>query len=161
MKQKKIAGLICFLICFGNSVLLAQSNTVTSGGDGSSTDGSVSYSVGQIDYIEATGSGGTANQGVQQPFEFFVLGTDDFANIELFAIVFPNPTTQHVTLKISNQKVDGLSFQLYDLSGRLLLNDTLHSEETTIPMERLSSATYFLAVYNQNTLLKTFKIIKN
>lgn len=154
---------LAFLLGFlGIAPLFAQSNTVPAGGDATGSNGSVSYTVGQIDYIYETGSGGSANQGLQQPFEIFViLSVEDVEDIQIVAKVFPNPTISNVTLFIGNRSTDDLSFHLFDLSGRLLMERKLESTETLIPMDGLAAATYFLSVSDGATLLKTFKIIKN
>ena len=102
MKQKKVFALAGLLLSIGLLQLQAQNNSVTAGGDASGSGGSISYSIGQVDYIQATGSGGTANQGVQQPIEIYVLGNDEFSNIELSAVIFPNPTSNYVTLSIND-----------------------------------------------------------
>ena len=47
----------------------AQQNTVGTGGTAIGSGGSVSYSIGQLDYITASGSGGSASQGMQQVFK--------------------------------------------------------------------------------------------
>lgn len=161
MKQKQMCMLFCMLIGLGSVPILAQSNTVASGGEGTGSGGTLSYTVGQLDYIEATGSGGSANQGVQHPYEIFVLGIDDFENIKVVAAVFPNPTINDVTLKISNQDFSQLSFRLVDISGRLVAKKMIRSEQTFIEMKHLSTSTYFLGIFENQTLLKTFKIIKH
>lgn len=161
MKQNRRNVLAITICCFLGTGLFAQSNTVASGGNAIGAEGSVSYSVGQIDYIEATGTGGTANQGVQQPIEIFVLGTDEFENIILEVSVYPNPTQHNVTLRLENLNFEELTFVLYDLSGRLLQQDEITSEETLISMDGFASATYFLNIINKTDLLKTFKIIKH
>jgi len=149
-----------FLLCMV-TFLHGQSNTVAAGGDGNGSGGSTSYTIGQTDYIYNTGSDGSVNQGVQQPFEIFILGSDDFDNIDLTALVFPNPTVRSITLKISNQSIESLSYRLYDLSGSLLLSKKIQGEETIIAMDQFAAATYFLSVQDQQSILKTFKIIKN
>ena len=162
MKQNKKFGAFFITVLFISLSAMAQSNTLAAGGDATGSDGSVSYSLGQIDYIYATGSGGSANQGVQQPFEIFeVLSTEEVNHIQVVAGVFPNPTVNNVTLVIKNVPVDDMSYHLYDMNGRMLLEQKLRDSETMIPMERFASATYFLSVVDQGSLLKTFKIIKN
>ena len=160
MKQNRRNVLAITICCFLSTNLFAQSNTVASGGNANGTEGSVSYSIGQIDFIEATGTGGTANQGVQQPIEIFVLGPDDFENITLEMAVYPNPTNNYMTLKLTNVEFEGMSFVLYDLSGRLLREEKIVNEQTLISLEGYASASYFLNILNQNGLLKTFKLIK-
>ncbi|MCB0409870.1 MAG: hypothetical protein KDD29_06595, partial [Flavobacteriales bacterium] len=57
------------LIC---SIVFAQENTVSSGGDALGVGGSASYSVGQVVYTTHTGVNGSIAQGVQQPYEISV-----------------------------------------------------------------------------------------
>ena len=161
MKHKKSTILFVLLLFWGLAQGHAQQNTVTAGGDASGTDGTVSYSIGQIDYIQATGSGGTANQGVQQPFEFYVLGTNDLPQIQLEVAVFPNPTTTNVQLHLGNFQIEDLYYALYDIHGRLLRHEVIHTETTKIPMEHLAAAVYVLHITQKGKHLKSFKIIKN
>jgi hypothetical protein len=93
---------IMIMLFFGAFVskTQAQQSTNSSGGNATGSGGKVSYSVGQIVYTSTAGSGGSASQGVQQPYEIFTLGIDDFSNINLTMIVYPNPTTTLVNLKI-------------------------------------------------------------
>lgn len=65
MKQI-ILFLGCCLLGWGTSNLYAQQNIVASGGQATGAGGTVSYSIGQMDYISVTGAGGSITQGVQQ-----------------------------------------------------------------------------------------------
>lgn len=161
MKQKKVFALAGLLLSIGLLQLQAQNNSVTAGGDASGSGGSISYSIGQVDYIQATGSGGTANQGVQQPIEIYVLGNDEFSNIELSAVIFPNPTSNYVTLSINDMYTNELSFTVVDVNGRKIVSEQIRSAQTIVPFEHLQASMYLLSVMNGNSLLKTFKIIKN
>lgn len=152
--------LLCsvFIIVFSAS---AQQATVTTGGDATGSNGSSSYSIGQVAYRNATGTNGSINQGVQQPFEIFTLGDDDFPEIQLMMSVYPNPTTSFVTLTLQNYSLEKIHFELFDLNGRLIQSQSITTSETPIAMEHLASAVYLLNVMEQNKILKTFKIIKN
>jgi hypothetical protein len=105
-------------------------------------------------------------QGVEQPYEISVVtGIDQFKNINLICSVFPNPTADFLTLKIEGEVSQQFVVSLFDLNGKLLLTKNLESSETTIPMGRYVSATYFLKVMqiNQSATpkdIKSFKIIK-
>jgi Secretion system C-terminal sorting domain len=153
---------IMIMLFFGAFVskTQAQQSTNSSGGNATGSGGKVSYSVGQIVYTSTAGSGGSASQGVQQPYEIFTLGIDDFSNINLTMIVYPNPTTTLVNLKIENYTLDNLAYNLFDMRGRQIATKKITQDETQIQMENLASATYFLNVLDNNKLLKTFKIIK-
>lgn len=138
----------------------AQQSVNTSGGNGTGSGGSINYSVGQIDYVSITSAGGSANQGIQQPFEIVVLGTNAFANINLEMKAYPNPTTSNLNLKINNYTTENLHYLVYDISGQIINQQKIISEETTISMEKLSAGNYLLQIAENGKALKTFKIIK-
>ncbi len=146
---------------FYANVATAQKNTVATGGEATGSGGTVSYSVGQIDYEQISGSSGTVTLGVQQPFEIFVLGVNDHPNIQIEMAVFPNPTRSNLTLRLGGLPNEGMHLILYDLMGRSIYKDRILSDETQIPMESLATSAYILRIVENNTLLKTFKIIKN
>lgn len=156
--MKKIILTLLFFY-FANG--MAQQAAVASGGNATGTNGSSSYSIGQVAYTNQVGSNGKVNQGVQQPFEIFTLGTDDFPEIILTMSVYPNPTTSIVNLNIQNFNAENLNYQLFDLNGRLINQQKITQSETQISLENAANAIYLLYVSGDNKLLKTFKIVKN
>ncbi|NND63917.1 MAG: T9SS type A sorting domain-containing protein [Flavobacteriaceae bacterium] len=160
MKQKSLYNLFLIFLCFGTTAMLGQSNVTPTGGEGTGSGGSLSYSVGQIDYIEASGSGGTANLGLQQPYEIFVLGTDDYPNISVEITAYPNPTISNVNIRLDSSQFENLNYQLFDINGRLLSKERISDHTTEVTMDELSSAVYLLHVFDNYSLLKSFKIIK-
>lgn len=159
--MKKFTCLILLIAAFAAPDLAAQQAVTSSGGEASGSGGSASYSTGQVSYTTITGTGGTATQGVQQPYEIFVLGNDDFKSISLNITAFPNPTISTLTLRIEFTSMPDLRYQLFDLNGRLLRDESVKDMETLISMETLEDAVYILKVYSGRFELKTFKIIKN
>lgn len=142
------------------SSAFGQSNTVASGGDASGSGGSVSYSIGQIDYITATGSGGTATQGVQQPYEIFV-GFEDLS-IDLQASLFPNPAALSVQLQFGNwTDFNAPRVEMTDDRGRLIFSAEIVSSETSISLADLPNAPYFVRLIANENLVKNFKLVKN
>jgi hypothetical protein len=153
--------LIPCLFLFGVTALKAQSGTVSSGGDASGAGGSASYSIGQVDYITANGAGGTSSQGLQQPYEIYVVtGTETFG-INLSLSVYPNPTSDIVTLNVKDITTEKMHFILSDLHGKIIRKERLTDNETSIFMADLRKATYLIKVVSNNKEVKTFKIIKN
>ena len=160
MKQKKLK-LIAFLFGTGMFVLQAQETVPVSGGNATGTGGTASYTVGQIVNITNTGTTGTSAQGVQQPYEISVItGIDDALGIMLEMVVYPNPASDFLKLKLGVYEIVNLRYQLYDINGSLLLNARIESQETDISMQTLKPSTYFLKVFQGNKEIKTFKIIK-
>lgn len=160
MKNYKLEIITLLLFVFGMNVN-AQQTTVTSGGNATGSGGSVSYSIGQVADKTQTGTTGTITQGVQQPFEIVTLSGLEFENIRLEAIVFPNPTTSNITLKISDFNLENLNYQLLDIQGRLINEGKISNNETVINMERYTTSTYILRINSKSKEIKTFKIIKN
>jgi hypothetical protein len=160
--KKTITSAMFLFLGFGG--LHAQENPTASGGDVSGSGGSVAYSVGQIVYNTHAGITGSVAQGVQQPYEISITTGLLETDIKLNLSAYPNPTTSYLMLEIdastslSNQS---MSYQLFDIGGKLLESKSIVENTTTIKMEQLVRATYFLKVTQNNTLVKTFKVIKN
>ncbi|MEO8235558.1 MAG: T9SS type A sorting domain-containing protein [Flavobacterium sp.] len=156
--MKKI---ILIIILFCVPKLMAQQTTNASGGNASGAGGNSSYAIGQVVYTTQTGATGIVTQGVEQPFEIVTLSGAEFTNIKLEAIIYPNPTTVNVTLKISDFDLENLNYQLYDIQGKLINEGKISNEETILNMGSYSKSTYILKVNSATKELKTFKIIKN
>lgn len=161
MKNPTIIFAACFvLVLFTYAGLFAQQGIVASGNNASGSGGSVSYSVGQPDYKAATGNNGYLIQGLQQPFEISEVSGMDIKEIQLLATVYPNPSRDAVTLKISNYDFSMLSFLVYDGQGRTVINKKIEGSETLVELTGQADALYFLKVLKQNEEIKSFKIIK-
>jgi len=142
--------------------LQAQQAIPAAGGNASGSGGTASYTVGQVIYTTNTGSTGFVTQGVQQTYEITVIsGVEGAKGIDLSYIVFPNPTTDFLTLKINSSKQIRYVASLYDLKGKLINILKIESTETRIEMKNLAAGAYFLKVYDTDEVVKTFKIIKN
>ena len=165
MRYKRIGLSALFLLGLGLTGLQAQESINTTGGNASGSGGSVSYSVGQIVYTTSTGTNGSVANGVQQPFEISVVtGLEEAKGIMLSLTAYPNPTTDYITLSIdasTKLSIQSMSYQLYDMQGKLIQNEKITGKQTNIVMSNLLPATYFVKVVQKNKELKTFKIIKN
>ena len=150
-----------FLLSFALTGIKAQQSAGAAGGVVTGSGGTASYSVGQVSYINITNANGYINEGAQQPYEFFTVGIKENNNISLSYSVYPNPTASTVNLKIENESLENLSFQLYDISGKLLINQKITTNETAIQMGSFASANYFLKVTDKDRIIQTIKIIKN
>ena len=162
MRHKKLKLSTLILLGFGLTGLQAQVSLNTRGGNASGDGGSVSYSVGQVLYTTNTGTNGTVNQGVQQPYEISVVtAIEEVKCISLSVTAYPNPTTDFLTLSINEFDISNLSYQMYDIQGKLLQNKKITDSKTNIVTSNLFPAMYFVKVIHGNIEIKTFKIIKN
>lgn len=150
------------LILFLTSSVYGQHGASTSGGNATGSGGSVSYTVGQVVYTTNTGTNGSVEQGVQQPYEISaVTGIEEAKDISLGLLVYPNPASDFIILTIKNYDIENLRLQLYNNNGDLLQDKKVEGSETNIVMSNLFPAIYFLKVTDNKKVIKTFKIIKN
>ncbi|MBN1599128.1 MAG: T9SS type A sorting domain-containing protein [Bacteroidales bacterium] len=162
MRHKKLKLSAVLLLFFGLINLQAQDAVNAGGGDASGSGGSSSYSVGQTAYTSFTGTGGAVTEGVQQPYEIWVVtDIDETIGVDLFFTVKPNPTTDYLTLYTEDLNRLNLTYQLFDINGRILEDNKITRSETIIDMNQLVSATYFLKISDDDKVIKTFKIVKN
>jgi len=145
----------------GISGLQAQDAATASGGDASGAGGSAAYSVGQVAYTSIETASGSVNQGVQQPYKVSAIGINTNPDIDLLMSVYPNPTVTLINLSVQNMDLSNLSYQLYDVQGKLLVNQKITNAVTSVLMEEYATGNYFLKVTDKNAELKSFKIIKN
>lgn len=163
--QRQIAVVTTFACLLLISLTLsAQENTVSAGGDATGSGGSVSFSVGQVFYHAHEGSGGSVNEGLQQPYEIYVVtSVDDLLNITLSMKAFPNPVTDWLQIVVDERAefpVAGYHFRLLNSQGRILQSDRIVSRHTGIDMSQLPPAIYFVRILDSRRELKTFKVVK-
>ena len=165
MSQKRLKLSAVLLLSLELTGLQAQTHVNTTGGYASGSGGSVSYSIGQVVYTTCTGSNGSVSQGVQQPYEISVVtGHEEAKGISLTLTVYPNPTTDYLTLEIdasASLSIQSMSYQLFDMQGKVLQNQKITNNRTSIDMNNFVPATCFVTVIQENKAVKTFKIIKN
>lgn len=161
MRHKHFTLVIIMLSGLALSFLQAQETVNTSGGNALGSNGTASYSIGQVAYQIHSGTIGTLTEGVQQPYEISLITAIEAAKgINLSVSVYPNPTSYNLTLSIDEFNISNLSYQLYDMQGKLLKDEKITSNQTSIGIGNLISATYYLKVIQNNREIKTFNIIK-
>lgn len=143
-KRLKSVGLIILLL--GVIGLQAQEAITTSGGNASGGGGFASYSVGLILYTTYVGANVSVAQGVQQQYEISVVTEiEEAKGINLSISVYPNPTTDIINLEVgasSKLSIESLSYQLFDINGKLLLTNKFEPEQTKIDLSNFILATY-------------------
>jgi hypothetical protein len=161
--MKKLLPLILLLFMTVANVF-AQSAIVPVGGDAQSNSGSVSYTVGQIAAESVANSNGSISvaEGVQQPYEIMTVGVDDYPQIALNAVVYPNPTENIAQLQLNGFEIpaNGLRAILHDGNGKQLQTVTITDDLTTFQIGQYATGTYYLEVRDGKRVLKTFKIVR-
>jgi hypothetical protein len=160
MGKNALCALIFFSLYFSN--VQAQTAIPATGSNAQGIGGSVSYTIGQVNFSAISGVGGTVLQGVQQPYEISVVTASKKSDaIILECIVYPNPAKDYIRLIVKMSEYKDLQYQLYNLNGVNIQERKIESESTEISLDGLPSSTYFMKILTRNKMIKTFKIIKN
>ncbi|MBP7477374.1 MAG: T9SS type A sorting domain-containing protein [Chitinophagales bacterium] len=150
--------IIYFIFSIIGLEIQAQQGTVSAGGDGNSNNGSISYSIGQVDYTNSSSSDGSFNLGIQQPYDIFPLEIENLESINSISI-YPNPVDDQLIVKLVNLEGEDVKYEIFDLKGLLIKTDILESSTQFIDMSIFPSAVYFLSI-KYGSQIRTFKIQK-
>ncbi|MDH4471700.1 MAG: T9SS type A sorting domain-containing protein [Fluviicola sp.] len=147
-------------LLFLTGTAFCQNSPVATGGDVSGAGGSMSYSIGQIDYRQLDLASGTIYEGVQQPYELFSVGLEEWdSNVSISA--YPNPMTSQLTIAFPDEVLANMRFTMTDESGRVIQNGLLETKETVIDVLGLARANYFLTIYKKDRSVRVYKLVKN
>lgn len=64
-------------------------------------------------------------------------------------VLYPNPATSDISVR-TNKQTNGLSYVIFDYTGRELFAGLIDSQETKIALTDLSSGVYFIKINNAN-----------
>ncbi|HEX4888349.1 MAG TPA: T9SS type A sorting domain-containing protein [Luteibaculaceae bacterium] len=155
------AVLFYFLLLSGES-LSAQSGTHSSGGNISGTDGKVSFSVGQVHYVNASSSTGSVGHGVQHPIEIFrYTGLTDHDKQGLNVQIFPNPTSNGLHIQLKDSKHAHYSCQMTTINGQVCAEIDVLSKDTYLDLSTMSKGGYILVVYSNGRAMASYQIFKS
>ena len=132
----------------------------TDGGYAGNNQFSLSYTIGEI--VTELGNDPVNNidltQGFQQAYISIVSTENHIADIDIS--VFPNPAVNYLNVNISDlSKVK--TYAMYDMSGKLLLQQEIISNQFEISFSNFSSGNYLLIFKNDQQKLKTLKVQKS
>lgn len=156
--KRKIQILNIYLLLFVG-ILYAQEVTPAAGGEATGITGTSSYSVGQTMYTTSTGANGSVSDGIQNNYKMTVLPVKDVITTIDFAL-YPNPTKNYLNLRIHDFANKNLSYQVYDLLGRLVLKEPILEKISAVNMTDFPEATYVLKIFSGKKLIKLIKIVK-
>ena len=132
----------------------------TDGGYAGNNQFSLSYTIGEI--VTELGNDPVNNidltQGFQQAYISIVSTENHIADIDIS--VFPNPAVNYLNVNISDlSKVK--SYAMYDMSGKLLLQQEIISNQFEVSFSNFSSGNYLLIFKNDQQKLETLKVQKS
>ena len=157
--------LLAFLFAFVSVGAYAQQTIPISGGSVSGSSGTLSYSLGQMVMMSDVEPAVTVNvvtasiiEGVQQPYTIDQIAIPKVSPLQTEVVIFPNPTTKMVTVRIEDQNPN-YQFFLYSNNGQQLMSGTLEQEKV-LDMGRYPAGSYFLTIQDENHSQNNYRIIK-
>lgn len=158
MKRTSIYGF--FLILCAALPVSAQKAVLATGSNATGSNGSASYSVGQIDFSNK-GTNSQMTEGVQQAYEITTLSTSETAGSDKKDILlYPNPFKDFIFLDFTTNDYRNSDYQLFDSSGKLVKEDKIKESKSEFNFSDLPSAMYIIRINQNGKNIKTFKIIK-
>ena len=146
-----------FTLAYGS--VQAQQSLAASGSDASGSGGNSSYSVGQIDY-SAKGANNEITEGVQQPYEIVALAVSEPGNEAKNIWLYPNPVKDILSVDFNEENFNKTSYLLFDLQGKLIKKGLFNQKKNNLDFSMLPSSAYVIQILRDNTIIKTFKILK-
>lgn len=159
LKDKKLNIVKYLMIFLVVQTVAAQENFVTTGDEILSTNGSVTYTVGQIFYQETQTSDESIqlNTGVQIPYSAYVFINPTRTKLEITA--YPNPTIDQLIIEIKDYNDEKLSIYISAVNGSFIEKIIISEKQTIINMQNWSTGIYLFHVVGRG-FQKYLKIIK-
>ena len=90
------------------------------------------------------------------------IGVDEYPQIVLNAVVYPNPTQNVAQLKLNGYEIPagGLRAILYDGNGKQLQHIIITEDITPFQIGQYATGTYYLELRDGRSVMKTFKVIR-
>ncbi len=145
---------------FASLMATSQTGLSPCGGSASSAEASVSFTIGQLDFVNQSNSNGSFNQGVQQPFEWFtIVSVAETTAIEGLSI-HPNPTRGEIFVNLNTVK-EKVIVRVYDALGKFIFSQTLGNPQNRMELGALANGAYYIHFNSENGLQnEVIKVIK-
>jgi hypothetical protein len=102
----------------------------------------------------------TLTQGFHQS-RLSSTATDDIVIPGLSLVVYPNPLTDLLMIRIDEGDFSLLQYSLFDLEGKILISNKISKNPAQINMETFAAGKYLLHIGRKTgEPVKTFKIVK-
>ena len=91
---------------------------------------------------------------------------EEFDSIQTFTAtnklsIFPNPNNEEMTLSLDNFENKELVFQLVDLSGQIVLEETFVNDEFKVNMLNIESGSYIVRIFESGQIKYVQKVVVN
>ena len=130
--------------CITMSCVFAQSNIVTGGGNAASSTGSVSYSIGQIDFQYTSSADYSVSEGVQQTYSFDTALSINDIQYDFQLSIWPNPSVDKMNLEFTTNYELPLSLTVTDVKGAVVANRSVTQGQYSFDVNTWAAGTYYI-----------------
>jgi hypothetical protein len=158
MRNIIISIVLTVFVCLGNNIK-AQQAVVSGGNFHQNSQGSISWGLGEavIETFEVDDI--IITQGFQQS-KLTITTIEELPESEFSITAFPNPANDFVYLKSNLNESDDVYFTMFDLNGKIVMQDKINSTLEKVSFRALKSGVYFIKISLNNKEMKTIKVIK-
>ena len=141
----------------------SQNSIVSSGASVEASEGSFSYTVGQILTSQNLNSSSSVlndikelSHGVQQ---VFLQKCNENSGVEILAT--PNPSNGQVTINLKNWDEKEIDLNVFDMMGKNVLFTNISADKTKLDLSYLSSGAYIISLGYSCGSVNSFKLLIN
>ena len=156
----KVSTLFLVLTTALSFSLHAQNAVSSTGGTATSNAHVISYTVGQATCTNIATANHVLTEGVQQPYTVEELSITDVPQFNFEISAYPNPATNVLNLKRSQNDVD-LDVELYTVGGQKITSSIWHEEKLVINLGSLKAGIYCIRIFDKNGRQKVYRITKS
>ena len=133
-----------FVACLMLHSVNAQSNIVAGGGDATSSTGSVSYSIGQIDFQYSSSADYSVSEGVQQTYSFDTALSINDIQYDFQLSIWPNPSADEMNLEFTTNYEMPLSLTVTDVKGAIVASKSVTQGQYSFDVNTWAAGTYYV-----------------
>lgn len=138
----------------------ASSELVSSGGDSfSNANYQIDWSIGECMIATFSGVNYQLTQGFHQS-NYIVTDVEELSESNANISVYPNPTTDLISVDFTNVAVSESILTIADINGKVLQVRSSENNSEKLDFAAYAAGVYFLTVKQENKVVKSFKIIK-
>jgi len=161
MPQKLFISFLMVLLSVGmHAQSISPFVIASSGGEGSSGDMSIEWTLGEMMVETFTADDIVLTQGFHQP-HLIVTSIDEMPGHDISIDAYPNPTSDFINIRLHDDKYHDMEYNLFNEQGRLIRSGRLEGLITEISLNEQQNGVYFVIITTGREEVKTFKVVKN
>ncbi len=159
MNNFRLSTLLLFLPLFSQAQKLSQNVLNSAGSTFSSGNTTIQFSVGEAVTSSFANNSTLLSQGFNQPIKSDLPTSLRYlSDLDGSFSVFPSPTTEGVTLEMSDKAIVLTKIEVYAADGRLVLSQT--DAKNFVNLSSLADGVYWLCPMATNKQFSLKKIVK-